>query len=215
MKRNPLGEPAGKGGRRVTAIAGGLAATAMLLACSACNGFFVDPVLTSVQVGPAGATVLVKATQQYEATGTYDDGSTRALSSIVWSASPVTVATIDSSGVATGVSAGTVTITASSGTVSGTVTMTVQTAPLQSITVTPSNPSVSLSSGPTLQFTATGVYTDGSKQDITSSVTWNSTKVTTATVNSSGLATAVGVGTTSIQASSGTIVGFTTMSVSN
>lgn len=194
----------------------GLLATVVVVACTACNGFFVDPVLTSVQVGPAGVTLLVGATQQYQATGTYNDGSVKSLSSIVWSSSPTTSASISTTGLVKGIAAGAVTITASSGTVSGTATLTVQTAPLQSISISPTNPTKSLSSGGvTQQFTATGKYTDGTSQDITSTVTWTSTVPTVATIDASGLATGIKVGTTSIQATTSNIVGFTNMSVTN
>jgi len=191
-----------------------LLATVVVVACTACNGFFVDPVLTSVQVGPAGVTLLVNAAQQFSATGTYNDGSVQSLSNVVWSVSPTTAASVTTGGLVKGIAPGAVTVTASSGTVSGTATLTVQSAPLQSITVAPTNPTVSLTSGGvTQQFTATGKYTDGTTQDISSQVTWNSTTAAVATVNSVGLATGISPGTTSIQASLSNIVGFTTMSV--
>lgn len=197
-----------------TTILCALLATVIVVACTACNGFFVDPVLTSVQVGPAGVTLLVNAVQQYQATGTYNDGSVKALSSIVWSSSPTSSASISPTGLVKGIAAGAVTITASSGTVSGTASLTVQTAPLQSITVTPANPTVSLSSGGlTKQFTATAKYTDGTTQDVTATVTWTSTVQLTATIDATGLATGRSVGTTSIQATTNNIVGFTNMSV--
>jgi uncharacterized protein YjdB len=203
-------------GKIQTTILCAVLATVIVAACTACNGFFVDPVLTSVQVGPAGVTLLVNATQQYQATGTYNDGSVKSLSSIVWSSSPTTSATISATGLVKGIAAGAVTITASSGTVSGTATLTVQSAPLQSISITPTSPTVSLSSGGVTQaFKATGKYTDGTTQDITSQVTWTSTVQLVATIDSTGLATGRSVGTTSIQATSSNIVGFTNMSVTN
>jgi len=215
MTRN-TNVPGSGTGKIQTTILCALLATVIVAACTACNGFFVDPVLTSVQVGPAGVTLLVGATQQYQATGTYNDGSVKSLSSIVWSSSPNTSATISTTGLVKGIAAGAVTITASSGTVSGTATLTVQTAPLQSISITPTNPTVSLSSGGvTQQFKATGKYTDGTTQDITSQVTWASTVQLVATIDSTGLATGRSVGTTSIQATSSNIVGFTNMSVTN
>jgi hypothetical protein len=183
------------------------------LACSACNGFFVDPTLTSIALTPAGVTILVGNTTQYQAVGTYNDGSTKSLSP-EWFSSASATAIINSSGLAKGIAAGTATITATSGGVSGTTTLTVQTAPLQSITVTPANPSISLTTGSvTQQFTATGRNTDGTTNDLTSSVTWTSGTPTVATINSTGLATAVKSGTSIIQAASGSIIGSTTMTV--
>ena len=60
------------------------------------------------------------------ATGTYSDGSTAVLTSTVtWTSGTVVVATINSSGLATGVSAGTSVITATLGAVNGTANLTV------------------------------------------------------------------------------------------
>src|SRR5262249_17838651 len=70
--------------------------------------------------------------------------------------------------VATGPSA----ITATLGSMTGSTVMTVSAAVLQSIAVTPANPSVPI--GGTQQFTATGTYTDQSTQNLTSQVTWAS-----------------------------------------
>src|SRR6478736_4467708 len=115
MTRN-TNVPGSGTGKIQTTILCALLATVIVAACTACDGFFVDPVLTSVQVGPAGVTLLVGASQQYQATGTYNDGSVKSLSSIVWSSSPNTSATISTTGLVKGIAAGAVTITASSGT---------------------------------------------------------------------------------------------------
>ena len=86
---------------------------------------------------------------------------------------------------------------------------------LRSITVTPVNPSIAV--GFTLQFTATGTFSDGTKQDLTVSVTWTSSDTAVARINnasgSQGLATAIGAGTTTITATSGSISGSTTLRV--
>ena len=78
---------------------------------------------------------------------------------------------------------------------------------LVSIAVTPTNPSIA--AGKLQQFTATGTYSDGSHQDLTSSATWTSSAPAVATINSTGLATAFAVGSTTIQATSGSINGST------
>jgi hypothetical protein len=85
------------------------------------------------------------------------------------------------------------------------------TSSLVSISVTPANPSVPV--GVTKQFTASGTYSDGTSHDITTQVTWSSSNTSVATVNSSGLATAVGAGTATITATSGSISGNTTLTV--
>ncbi len=69
---------------------------------------------------------------------------------------------------------------------------------LNSIAVTPVNPSIP--TGATQQFTATGNYSDGSTQNLTSQVTWTSSSTSVATINSAGLASGVAPGTTTITA---------------
>ena len=73
---------------------------------------------------------------------------------------------------------------------------------LDSVSVSPA--SQSLTVGQSVQFTATGTYGNAnhpSTQNITNSVTWTSSLPTVATVNASGLATAVSAGTAAITAS--------------
>jgi hypothetical protein len=83
---------------------------------------------------------------------------------------------------------------------------------LSSISVTPATPTAQLISA-TLQFTATGSYSDGSTRNISSSVTWGSSSSSVATVNSSGLATTAGGGTTTISASLSGVSGSTVFTV--
>jgi len=82
---------------------------------------------------------------------------------------------------------------------------------LQSIAVTPANPTIP--KGLTNQFTATGTYSDGTSQNITASVTWSSGTTSVATVVSGGLASGVGVGSSVITATSGLVSGSTTLTV--
>src|SRR5438105_12092727 len=78
---------------------------------------------------------------------------------------------------------------------------------LASISLSPVNPTITLtnSSGTasTQKFTATGTYGDLSTKDISSSATWSSSDQSSATVDSSGTATAVALGATTITAASG------------
>jgi hypothetical protein len=72
---------------------------------------------------------------------------------------------------------------------------------LQSIVVTPATPTIQ--AGLTQQFIATGTYSDASTHDVTGQVTWSSSNSNVASVNTSGLATAIAGGSTSISASLG------------
>ena len=88
------------------------------------------PTLTSIAVTPANISILSGATQQFTATGTYSDRSTRNVTSqAIWRSSNTVVATINTNGLATGVSAGTTTISAALVGVVGTTTLTVQPVP--------------------------------------------------------------------------------------
>jgi hypothetical protein len=170
--------------------------------------------LTSIAVTPANPSIAKGATQQFIATGTYSDSSTKNITtSVTWSSSDTNVATIGSlSGLAASLTTGTTTITATSGSISGSTILTVTAAALVSIAVTPANPGVA--GVTTQQFTATGTYSDSSTKDITTSATWSSSNMDVATIGSStGLAATVATGTTTIQATSGSISGSTTLTV--
>lgn len=71
--------------------------------------------------------------------------------------------------------------------------------------MTPASPSVA--KGSTQHFTATGIFSDMTTQDLTGSVTWASGTPATATISnasgSSGLATSLAAGTTAITAALG------------
>lgn len=76
---------------------------------------------------------------------------------------------------------------------------------LHYITVAPSSAPVNI--GQTQQFTATGQYSNGTTQDLTtnSNIIWGSSSSTVASISSGGLATAMAAGTTNITATMGVI----------
>ena len=170
------------------------------------------PTIASISVTPVGLTLGIGINQQYTATASYSDGSTQDLvSGVTWSSSSTSVATINSSGLANTLAAGTTTITATVGSLSDTSTLTIVPAHLTSIEVSPATPSIAL--GTTQQFTAVGNFDDGSTQLLTS-VTWAASLVSISTIDAAGLATAVGTGTTTISATSGSVTGTATLTVS-
>ncbi len=75
---------------------------------------------------------------------------------------------------------------------------------LQSISLSPA--SISISVGGTQQFTATGHYSNGTTQNLTSGVTWSSSVPKDATISTAGSATGMAAGSTSITATSGSVV---------
>ena len=164
--------------------------------------------LQSIAITPSNPSISPSQTQQFTATGTYSDGSTKNITTTVtWASSNNAVATIGTStGLATGMTAGTSQITATLGSVvSPNDTLTVTAITLQSIAVAPANPSISPSK--TQQFTAAGTYSDGSTKNITTTVTWASSNNAVATIGTStGLATGVTAGTSQITATLGSVV---------
>jgi hypothetical protein len=76
---------------------------------------------------------------------------------------------------------------------------------LSSIAVAPS--SISVPKGVTQQFTATGRYSDGSTADLTSSSVWSSSNSAVATIDATGRAATVGVGTATMTATVGSVSG--------
>lgn len=173
----------------------------------------IDPaLLVSVGVTPADSTIAAGTTQQFTATGTYSDGSTQDLSGVLWDSDNEAVATIGAAtGVAKALTSGTTSISADSGTMSGSTSLTVSGAELANIIVTPAVPAVGV--GATVQFIATGEYTDGTTQDLTALVTWVSSNGGIVRVDRTGNAAAISMGGATVTAMLGNIAGSTTMTV--
>ena len=181
----------------------------MLALAASCNGFFVDPTLTSLAVSPTSASLIQGNTVQVTATGTYDDGSTKNLTgSATWTTSDSSVATVTSGGLVKAATSianppGSATITATSGTLTATSSITVNTGPLTSITISTTTPNPA--AGQTVVFTAMGTFSGSSQlQNITNQVTWssNNTAVIATIANGSGavLSTATSGATTNVTA---------------
>lgn len=159
--------------------------------------------LKSIAITPTTSSIAKNATTQLTALGTFSDGSVQNVtSSATWSSASTGVANVGG-GLVRGVGTGSAQITATIGTLaSPTAAVSVNSATLKSIEVTPAN--LSIASGTSVQYTATGTYSDGSTQNVTTTVAWASSKTATATIaGSSGLATGVAAGSTSITATQG------------
>ncbi len=164
--------------------------------------------LTSISVMPTNSSIAVGTTQQLTATGHYSDGSTQDLTTqVTWSSTDTTKVTINSTGLAYGVTTGSSTITATLAGISGSTLVTAKL--LTQVSVTPTNSSIVV--GTSLQFMAIGTFSDGSTQDLTTQVTWSSSDTTKATINSTGLAYSVGVGSPTITATLAGISGSATV----
>jgi len=193
-----------------------------LLACGAGDVNVQDTTgsLVAISVTPAGFTAGSRSSQQFVATGIYSNNTTRDITSLVtWETSNASVAVVSntalSKGMTTFAAPGQITITATFEGISGSTTVSVTSATLVMIAITPNDPSAPR--GTNRQFTATGTYSDNSTQNLTDSVVWSSSNTGVATVSnaagSMGLAAAAATGSTTITATLGSISGTTTFTV--
>jgi hypothetical protein len=193
----------------------GLVVLASLIGCgggtnTSINNGGNNPSLTAIMVAPSSAGLNMGATQQFTATGQYQDGSTKDLTTTAqWNSSASSVVTINSAGLAKAIAPGAATVTATTGGKSGSTKMTV-TAGLVSISVTPVGPGITV--GNAEQFTATGHYQDGSTKDLTLNAMWSSS-TSAATISSSGVALGVAAGFSTITASVDSIAGSTALTI--
>jgi uncharacterized protein YjdB len=213
-----------------------------LLLCLGSLGFIAPTLigcsntgLDSVQVTPTTQALTVGQTAQFTATGTFGNSkksSTQNItSSVTWTSSVPSVATISAAGIATAVGAGTTTITASTasfnGQISSSATLTVTGSSggsaggsIASLSIIPGSQAVA-SPTQTSQFLAIGTTSSGATVNLTNQVAWTSSSTQIATIGATtGLATGVGKGSTTItaiysNASGGTVVtGTATFTVS-
>ncbi|MRR58833.1 MAG: ATP-dependent DNA ligase [Deltaproteobacteria bacterium] len=168
--------------------------------------------LKSLEVSPANPSIAVGTTLQFKATGIFTDNTKQDLTaSSSWSSSTPAVS-ITGGGLATGVAVGSPTITATFGGHDGTSTLTVTSASLVTIEVTPLAPSIA--SGTSQQFAAIGTFSNRTKQDLTTAVTWVSSNTAVATISNAtgsiGVATSPAdgpTGATTIAAALGGVSG--------
>jgi len=179
---------------------------AFSLALAGCGGSSSAPSDTTVTVSkitltPATANVNVGSTQQFYASAVDSNNNSLAVL-ISWTSSSSSVASVNSSGIATGLSVGTTQITAAAGGVtSNTATLTVASR-VASITISPMSSSVPVNG--TQQFTA--VAKDSGGNVITgANISWACSFAGIATIDNNGLVTGVSPGTVTIVASVGTV----------
>ena len=185
-----------------------------MVAFRTASGVTVPPTVSQVSPNSgstAGGTPVTITGANFAAGATVKFGATAATNVIVISGTEITATTPAGSAGAVTV---TVTVGGQSGSLANGFSYTLPlAASLTSISVTPANPTIS--NGASQQFTATGNYSDGSTQNLTASVAWSSLNGSIATITAGGLATAVGAGTSTIEAASGSIIGSTTLTATS
>jgi len=164
----------------------------------------------TVIVAPSAATLFAGAQTQLGATP-FD--SLRNLLTgrvITWASNNPTIATVNGSGIVSGVGAGSATVTATVDTKSGSAAISVTLVPVAAVSVSPTT--ANLSVGATAQLTATP--RDGSGNPLGGRpVTWTSDAPSVAVVNSSGLVTGLSAGSATISATSEGMSGSAAISV--
>jgi|SRR5579871_705377 len=167
--------------------------------------------LQSVLITPQAAAVSLGKNQQFTATAVFSDGTKKDVTSAAtWSSAQPKIASIDGTGIASSKALGTTPISALYLSVTGSSALTVNAAGLVSIVVGPQ--SSSLTPNHSVQLSATGTFTDGSTQDVSSTVAWSSTPGNIVTVNG-GLATAKSLGTATVTATSNNLSASATVAV--
>ncbi|EMO55114.1 Ig-like domain-containing protein, partial [Leptospira noguchii] len=167
--------------------------------------------LTSIEVTPTLPSIAKGLTQKFTAIGIFTDNSKKDITDqVTWKSSSKALNILNASGeegIGKAIAVGKTTITATLEKLSGKTELTVTPAVLTSIQISPVNPS--LAKGLTEKFSATGIYSDNSKADITSSVTWFSSNNSIArisnTKNYQGQAYGISTGAVDIKATSGNV----------
>jgi uncharacterized protein YjdB len=187
----------GAGSANISASAGGLTVSIPAHATAGTIRVF------AVSVTPSTVTLNPGNTAQLSAAAMDSAGNTLAGTTITWSSSNPSVATVSTSGLLSAVAVGSAVITASGGGKSATANVTVvaqSPASVASVAVSPTTASVI--TGRTTQFTATVKDSVGNVLG-GRAITWSSNNSNVATVSSTGLVTGVASGTVTISAASG------------
>lgn len=172
-----------------------------------------EATLTSLRFDPVRATIAAGTTGLFRLQGTFSDGSSQDLTA------DATLTVKDSAiarlttpkGTAVALAPGQTVINASLAGQSAQAELTVTAATLSRIDVTPRP--ASLAKGTTVQFTATGVFSDGTSQNLTTGVVWSALAPATLAITPQGLAQGVAQGSTSVQARLGTVTGESNVTV--
>jgi len=149
--------------------------------------------VASVTVSPSSQTIIAGNSTTTPYTSVEKDGGGNTLTGrvVTWETSDHSIATIDNAGNATSFAPGTVTITATSEGHSGTASLVVNPVPVASVDISPLLAALAVNG--TQQFTATP--RDASSNALTGRVvTWASSDPTVATVDNTGLVTAIALG---------------------
>ena len=182
LNRRPQGVPENMSAKRLKLI-GSFAVLLSLALAASCRGFFVNPTVTSLAIGPANLSLAPATSFHMVATATYSDGSTGDVTGkSVWTSSSTNVANFSSPGVLQAAALSdlptipaTTSVSASDGTVSSS-SQTVTVCPVvQTLTVTVNGgASATVAGGTQLNFDAEATFNGVTgNQAVNAYVTWN------------------------------------------
>lgn len=174
--------------------------------------------LSRIDVTPGRPVLPIGAYVELSASGVYSDLTTQYLRyAVSWTSSDPSVATVGNTyqdkGVTFAHRAGTTTITATYNGVSSSTVLTVTSATLTQLQVTPFAPRLPV--GFDTQLRATGLYSDNTTRDLTYLVSWTSSAPATANVSPWAMLQPVVPGTATITATLGAVQGTTALTVTN
>ncbi len=178
--------------------------------------------LVSVQVTPFTASVASGTPIQYRADAIYSDGTSGDVTgAATWLSTVPSVANVSDAGGSKGrvttIKAGTTTLRATYKGTSGEATLTVTSATLTNVQITPFKPTIPVGYG--IRLTATGIYSDGTKADLTELATWTSGTTSVAAVSdaagSKGRVSTLSAGSATISATWAGVVGTDVVTVSS
>ena len=169
--------------------------------------------ITSLAVLPPDATIGIGGVATFTAEATLEDGSVLDVTeSATWSAEGINpVAVLAGPGQFEGIAGGGALILASFDGFQATADLSVTAAALERVEVSPIDPTVGV--GVEIPFRATGVFDDGTTADLTPTATWSASDEGVVAIDDAGLARSLAAGTAIITATSGTVSGTSTVTV--
>jgi len=173
-----------------------------------------NAVLTSIEIAATTTILSLGRQQTLLALGHYSDGSLQDITEqVIWQGNPpepLAISNADGSrGLATALTIGNLTATATLGNISGSLGFSVSAATLDSIDISP--PSARLALGTQANFQAIGRYSDGTVQDVSTQTSWAAIDTVIASISNApdtqGQVMTLAAGTTDITATLDGVVG--------
>ncbi|WP_457981839.1 beta strand repeat-containing protein [Aeromonas sp. AE23HZ002T15] len=174
----------------------------------------VNLAISQIQIIPASVQLAKGTTTQLTAIATFTDQSTQDISTqAAWLSGNNAIATVDNTGLVTGVAAGTVTLSATLLGVTATTSLQVNNASPTALQVIPAVSTIALGTRSQLQAIAT--FSDGSTQDVSAQALWSSDNPVIASVDSQGQVSGNGIGQASITATLGSVSRSVSLTITN